>query len=69
MKGKNAQGSNRSIPTVLASKSTHAVPKRTWVHVITMEIWAALAAANAGEGGDGVPVAIAVAEKKELRWL
>lgn len=34
-----------------------------------MEIGAALAAANAGEGGDGVPVAVAVTEKNRFHVI
>lgn len=32
-----------------------------------MKIRAALAAADAGEGGDGIPIAVAVAAKNEVR--
>ena len=30
-----------------------------------MKIWAALAAADAGEGGNGIPIAVAVTENNE----
>lgn len=37
----------------------------TWVHLIAVNVGATVAAADAGEGGDGVPVAITVTEKKK----
>lgn len=39
----------------------------TRVQVIAVNVGAAVAAADAAEGGDGVPVAVTVAERKEQK--
>lgn len=62
-KGKIHRWTNWSLGSI--SDSTHAVATRTWVHLVTVEVGAALAAADAREGGDGIPVAIAVAGQNE----
>lgn len=36
----------------------------TWVHLVAVKVGAALAAADAGEGGDGVSVAVTVADER-----
>lgn len=36
----------------------------TWVHIITMNIGAAVAAADTGEGSNGVSVAVTVTDEK-----
>lgn len=41
----------------------------TWVHLITVEVGTALAAADTREGGNGIPVAIAVTAKKKSHLL
>lgn len=35
----------------------------TWVHLIAVKVGAALAAADAGEGGDGVSVAVTITDE------
>lgn len=37
--------------------------KHTWIHFITVKIRTALTATNAGERGNGVPIAVAVTWK------